>query len=181
MGRSLGLSADALDEISRAAQLHDIGKVAVPDAILSKPTGLSEREWDLIRNHTILGERILEGAPALSAAGRLVRASHERWDGSGYPDRVRGEQTPLGARIVSVCDAYEAMTTDRSYRTRISHEAACDELVRCSGSQFDPVVVEAFLAIVDTIDHGRELDDAPQAAAHVRTLLGVGGPDVKAA
>ena len=174
VARRLGVGGEALDEISIAAQLHDIGKVGIPDEILDKPGGLSDSEWDLIHNHTILGERILHGAPTLRPVARLVRASHERWDGSGYPDRLRGEQIPLGARIVSVCDAYEAMTTQRSYRAAIPHENACQELLRCSGRQFDPAVVDAFRTAIDTAWDERELNAAEHAAAHVRTLLGVG-------
>ena len=174
VGRRLAVTGEALDEVFRAAQLHDIGKVGIPDAILNKRGGLTDNEWEFVRNHTILGERILHGAPALRPIGRLVRASHERWDGSGYPDRLRGEEIPLGARIVSVCDAYEAMRTERTYRAAVPHELACQELRECAGAQFDPAVVEAFLAVVE--DEGDEgaLDAAHTAAAHVRTLLDAG-------
>jgi diguanylate cyclase (GGDEF)-like protein len=167
----LAVTGEPLDEIFRAAQLHDIGKVGIPDAILNKRSGLTDSEWEFVRNHTILGERILQGAPALRPVARIVRASHERWDGSGYPDRLRGEEIPLGARIVNVCDAYEAMTTDRTYRAALPHEIACQELRACAGAQFDPAVVEAFLAV---IEHGADenaADAARRAAAHVRTLL----------
>jgi diguanylate cyclase (GGDEF)-like protein len=169
----LGVVGDALEEISRAAQLHDIGKVAIPDAILNKPTHLDQSDWQRIRNHTILGESILEGAPALRGVARLVRASHERWDGAGYPDSLHGEEIPLGARIVSVCDAYEAMTTDRPYRGAIAHESACQELLRCAGKQFDPAVVTAFMTVARPHDDEPELDSAQGAAAHVRKFLGV--------
>jgi HD-GYP domain-containing protein (c-di-GMP phosphodiesterase class II) len=171
VARRLDVDGEALDEVFRAAQLHDIGKVGIPDAVLNKASRLTDAEWEFVRNHTILGERILQGAPALRPIARLVRASHERWDGSGYPDRLRGEEIPLGARIVSVCDAYEAMITERSYRAAMSPEGACQELRRCAGVQFDPAVVEAFLAVV--ADEGDEsaVDAAHTAAAHVRTLL----------
>jgi diguanylate cyclase (GGDEF)-like protein len=175
VARWIGLGGEALDEIGRAAELHDIGKVGIPDAILNKPSDLSDSEWEFIHQHTILGERILHGAPALRPVANLVRASHERWDGSGYPDRLRGEEIPLGARIVSVCDAYEAMTANRSYRAAVPHEVACAELRRFAGSQFDPAVVEAFLAVVESPGDERELDAAQDAAAHVRTLLGAAG------
>jgi diguanylate cyclase (GGDEF)-like protein len=174
VARRLGMGGEALDEIARAAELHDIGKVGIPDAILNKPSGLSAGEWAFIHQHTILGERILHGAPALRPVARLVRASHERWDGTGYPDRVRGDEIPLGARIVSVCDAYEAMTANRTYRAAIPHEVACQELLRASGSQFDPAVVDAFLTVIHTNVDELELDAAQHAAAHVRTLLGAG-------
>ncbi|MGZ6720700.1 MAG: bifunctional diguanylate cyclase/phosphohydrolase [Solirubrobacteraceae bacterium] len=169
----LGVVGDALEEISRAAQLHDIGKVAIPDKILNKPTSLNHSDWQCIHNHTILGESILDGAPALRGVARLVRASHERWDGSGYPDNLRGEDIPLGARIVSVCDAYEAMTSQRPYREAIAHETACQELLRCAGKQFDPAVVSAFLNVAQTGDDEPELDSAQGAAAHVRNFLDV--------
>jgi HD-GYP domain-containing protein (c-di-GMP phosphodiesterase class II) len=173
VARRLGLGGEDLDEIARAAELHDIGKVGIPDAILNKPTVLSDTEWEFIYQHTILGERILHGAPALRPVARLVRASHERWDGTGYPDRLRGVQIPLGARIVSVCDAYEAMTAHRSYRPAVTHELACEELRRSAATQFDPTVVDAFLAEIETAGETRELDAAQDAAAHVRMLLEV--------
>jgi diguanylate cyclase (GGDEF)-like protein len=172
VARRLGLGGEDLDEIARAAELHDIGKLGIPDAILNKSSRLTDGEWEFIYQHTILGERILHGAPALRPVARLVRASHERWDGAGYPDRLRGEEIPLGARIVSVCDAYEAMTADRSYRDAVPHEVACEELLRSSGTQFDPAVVEAFLAEIESAGEARELTAAQDAAAHVRMLLG---------
>jgi diguanylate cyclase (GGDEF)-like protein len=174
VARRLGLGGEALDEVFRAAQLHDIGKVGIPDAILVKAGELTDTEWEFVRNHTILGERILQGAPALRPIARLVRASHERWDGSGYPDRLRGEEIPLGARIVSVCDAYEAMRSERTYCPAVAHEAACRELRQCAGAQFDPAVVEAFLAVVENRTDDGTVDAAHAAAAHVRTLLEAG-------
>jgi diguanylate cyclase (GGDEF)-like protein len=130
----------------QAASLHDIGKVAIPDAILNKPSSLDDDEWVFMRRHTIVGERIVCAAPALSDAGRLVRSTHERWDGCGYPDNLEGEAIPLGARIIAVCDAYDAMVSDRAYRKAMSHEKAVAELIHCSGEQFDPGVVDAFCA-----------------------------------
>ncbi len=174
VGRRLAVAGEALDEVYRAAQLHDIGKVGIPDAILNKDGDLSDGEWEFIRNHTVLGERILHGAPALRPIARLVRASHERWDGTGYPDRLRGDEIPLGARIVSVCDAYEAMTTDRTYRPAVSPELACQELRHCAGGQFDPSVVDAFLAVIADGGEDGPADAARTAAEHVRTLLAAG-------
>jgi diguanylate cyclase (GGDEF)-like protein len=171
VARRLGVSGEPLDEVVRAAQLHDIGKVGIPDAVLNKGSRLTDSEWEFVRNHTILGERILQGAPALRPIAQLVRASHERWDGSGYPDRLSGEDIPMGARIVSVCDAYEAMRTERSYRAAMSHEGACQELRRCAGAQFDPAMVDAFLAVVEDGNDEAAVDAAHMAAAHVRTLL----------
>jgi diguanylate cyclase (GGDEF)-like protein len=145
VGRRLGISAEQIDELARAAELHDIGKVGLPDALLDKPGTLDAEEWEFVRQHTILGERILSAAPALRPVATIVRASHERWDGRGYPDRLGGEEIPLAARIVAVCDAYEAITSDRCYRDARSGEVARKELVREAGRQFDPKVVAAFL------------------------------------
>jgi diguanylate cyclase (GGDEF)-like protein len=145
VGRRLGMNAEQIDEVARAADLHDIGKVGIPDAILTKPGYLDPPEWDLIRQHTILGERILSAAPALRPVARIVRASHERWDGAGYPDGLAGDSIPLAARIVAACDAYDAMTSDRCYRRARSPSAARNELMCEAGGQFDPKVVAAVL------------------------------------
>jgi two-component system cell cycle response regulator len=142
----LGLQSDELDEVVRAAELHDVGKIAVPDSILHKPGPLDEAEWQIMRQHPVTGERILATVPALRSVGLLVRSSHERWDGGGYPDRLRGTQIPLGARIFAVCDAYEAMVSQRPYATPRSPASALRELRRCAGTQFDPAVVDAFCA-----------------------------------
>jgi diguanylate cyclase (GGDEF)-like protein len=140
----LGLGRDAIDQVRHAAELHDVGKVAVPDAILSKPGPLDDDEWAFIRRHTLIGERIIAAAPALGRVAGLVRSSHERWDGTGYPDGVKGANIPLGARIVAVADAFDAMTSPRPYSTPRMPDAALAELRRCAGKQFDPQVVEAF-------------------------------------
>lgn len=146
VGRQLGLDDEELDELHRAAQLHDIGKAAVPDAILSKPGKLDPQEWAFIERHTLVGERILAAAPSLAQVSVIVRSSHENWDGSGYPDRLVGERIPLGARIVRVCDSFDAMTTDRPYARSLTPERALTELERCAGTHFDPAVVRAFVA-----------------------------------
>jgi len=148
VGEALGLKEAALDELHRAAMLHDIGKIAVPDQILHKPGALGEAEWAFVRKHTVVGERIVSASPALRRVGRIVRSSHERWDGSGYPDRLRGEEIPLASRIVFACDAFSAMTTRRPYHDAMSVDEALAELVRCSGSQFDPDVVAPLVRIV---------------------------------
>jgi two-component system, cell cycle response regulator len=149
VGRELGMDAEELDELARAAELHDVGKMAIPDAILEKPGPLDETEWSFMRRHTIIGERILLAAPALRPVARLVRASHERWDGTGYPDELEGEEIPLGARLVAVCDAFHAMTTERPYRVPLGRAEALAELHRCAGTQFDPGVVEAFARVLE--------------------------------
>jgi diguanylate cyclase (GGDEF)-like protein len=149
VGRRLGMSAEQLDELARAAELHDVGKVAIPDAILDKPGPLDSREWEFIRQHTMIGERILSAAPALRPVARVVRASHERWDGAGYPDGLSGAEIPLAARIIAVCDAYDAITSDRCYRKARPHRVAKAELVSQAGTQFDPTVVGIFLDQLD--------------------------------
>jgi HD-GYP domain-containing protein (c-di-GMP phosphodiesterase class II) len=140
----LGLPADAQEDVARAAELHDIGKMAIPDAILNKPGPLDEEEWAFMRRHTVIGEEILAVAPALAGVAALVRASHERWDGGGYPDGSAGEAIPLGARIVAVCDAFSAMVQDRPYQAGLTPEEALEEIERSAGTHFDPRVVEVF-------------------------------------
>jgi two-component system cell cycle response regulator len=160
VGRELGIRGEALDELARAAELHDVGKMAIPDAILEKAGPLDHGEWSFMRRHTIIGERILLAAPSLRSAARLVRASHERWDGAGYPDALVGEEIPLGARLVAVCDAFRAMTTDRPHRSRMSAVAALTELQRCAGTQFDPGVVDAFVRVLERDAVGVDLNAA---------------------
>ena len=163
-GRELGMEPEALDEVARAAELHDLGKIASPDEILNGTGPLDESEWAFMRRHTIIGERILLAAPALRPVARLVRASHERYDGSGYPHGLVGEQIPLGARVVAVCDAFDAMLSDRPYREQLDETEALDQLIRCSGRQFDPAVVEAFARVIE-----RDRAEAAQSAPYPRT------------
>jgi hypothetical protein len=145
-GRRLGLALSELDDIVRAAELQDIGMLAVPEAVLRKRESLVPEEWALIRRHPIVGERILGAAPALVPVARLVRSSYERYDGTGYPDGLRGEAIPLGSRVIAVCVAYDAMTSPRPYRGPLPPATAFEELRRCAGRQFDPMVVAAFCA-----------------------------------
>jgi diguanylate cyclase (GGDEF)-like protein len=160
LGRRLGLEGTELGELARAAELHDIGKLAVPDAILHKPGSLAGDELSFVRQHPAIGERILGASPVLSGLARVVRSTHERWDGAGYPDGLAGESIPLGARIIAVCDAYTAMTSERPHSRPWSVEGALEELRRSAGSQFDPRVVAEFLALVAT---GAVEPDAAQA------------------
>jgi diguanylate cyclase (GGDEF)-like protein len=147
LATAMGLDAETRDTVARAAELHDVGKVAVPDAILDKPGPLDEDEEAFMRRHTVIGESIIAEAPALREVAALVRASHERWDGTGYPDGLAGLEIPLGARIVSVCDAYSAMRQKRPYGAVLGEEEALDELRRGAGSQFDPALVAAFCVL----------------------------------
>jgi len=133
-----------VERIRLAATLHDIGKTAIPAGILDKAGALDEKEWEYIRAHSVIGARIVSAAPALANTAELIHSSHERIDGSGYPDGLTGSDIPLGARIIAVCDAFDAMTSDRSYRQALGVEAALEELRRNAGTQFDGVVVEAF-------------------------------------
>ncbi len=138
----LGLEPGQRDEIRLAGELHDVGKLALPDAILSKPGRLTREERVVAEMHPVIGERILAAAPALANVARLVRSSHEWMDGTGYPDRLAGEDIPLGSRLVAVCDAYSAMVSDRAYRRAMATDAALAELRRSAGPQFDADVVE---------------------------------------
>jgi two-component system, cell cycle response regulator len=141
----------SIDTVVSVAQLHDIGKLAIPDSILLKPGPLDDNEWEVVRQHTLAGERIVGRVPGLDAVADAVRASHERWDGNGYPDGLAGHDIPLAARIVMVADSYAAMTTsDRPYRAPLSPEEAEAEIIRCAGTQFDPLIAEAFLAVLAT-------------------------------
>jgi putative nucleotidyltransferase with HDIG domain len=146
----LGLDADRRRKVEFGALLHDVGKIAVPDEIINKPGKLNEQEWALIKTHTIEGQRMLEKIGGfMNEVGLVVRASHERWDGGGYPDGLAGEEIPLEARVVATCDAFNAMTTTRSYRRAMPLAEAVAELRRCSGTHFDPQVVAALLATIE--------------------------------
>jgi diguanylate cyclase (GGDEF)-like protein len=163
VGQAMGLSESRLHVLAQAAELHDVGKMAIPDAVLEKEGPLTEDEWRLIREHTIVGERILSAAPALRAVAGIVRASHERIDGDGYPDRLEGEEIPLEARIVHTADAFCAMTADRPYRKARSLEGALNELRRCAGTEFDPAVVDALVSVIPA--HDVSVREEPALAA----------------
>jgi putative nucleotidyltransferase with HDIG domain len=146
----LGLEPDARRRPEFAALLHDVGKVKVPTEIINKAGPLDDAEWEIMKTHTILGEQMLEQIGGLlGEVGRIVRSCHERWDGGGYPDGLGGAAIPLEARIVCACDAWSAMTTDRSYRKARSDAEAADEMRRCAGTHFDPQVVEALCVVLD--------------------------------
>jgi two-component system cell cycle response regulator len=145
----LGLSGPLLNLVVRTAQLHDVGKLAIPPWVLEKPGPLTRSELSLMEAHPVTGQKILERKPALMSIGPLVRATHERWDGTGYPDLLKGSAIPIPARIVAVCDAFDAMTHPRPYSSSMGIESALDEVRRGSGKQFDPGVVEPFCAVFE--------------------------------
>jgi diguanylate cyclase (GGDEF)-like protein len=145
VGDSLAISGEEIEQVRTAALLHDIGKVGVPDEILHKPGKLDEREWEIMRQHPVIGERILRAIPGFGTIARMVRHEHERWDGGGYPDGLAGKAIPVGSRIILACDAYHAMTSDRPYRKAMPHADAMAELTANAGTQFDPDVVQALV------------------------------------
>jgi two-component system, cell cycle response regulator len=157
-GRALSLDAEELDVLVRAAELHDVGKIAIPDEILHKRGSLSAEEWALMRKHTLIGERVLEAAPAFGQVAKLVGSTHERWDGDGYPYGLAGREIPLGSRVILICDAYNAMVEGRPYRPAIAKEEALEELRRCAGTQFDPELVRTFAEkVIPALDQSRRL------------------------
>jgi putative nucleotidyltransferase with HDIG domain len=167
IAQELGLGAREQRLVEFGALLHDVGKVRVPNEIINKPGPLDDDEWAIMRRHTIDGEAMLARVGGMmQEVGRIVRGSHEDWDGTGYPDGLLGERIPLASRIVSCADAYSAMTTDRSYRKALGHDAAIAELRRCAGTQFDPRVVEAAIRVV-----GREAAPEPQALLAARAAV----------
>jgi putative nucleotidyltransferase with HDIG domain len=147
IARHLNVSGDRLANLERAAILHDIGKVAIADAILSKPGPLTEAEWQEMRKHPVVGYQMVKDVPFLDAAAEIILCHHEHFDGTGYPRGFKEEEIPLGARIFAVVDAYDAITSDRPYRKAMPYQYALEEISRSAGSQFDPQVVEAFLRV----------------------------------
>jgi diguanylate cyclase (GGDEF)-like protein len=144
----MGLPHDERTQLRQAAELHDVGKMGIPEELLHKPAPLDAEEWAFVRRHPLIGERIIGAAPALAPAARLVRSTHERFDGSGYPDGLAGDQIPLGARIIAVCDAFTAMISSRPFAAQRTVPEAIAELRQCVGTQFDPAVVDLFSEMV---------------------------------
>ncbi|HJS69516.1 MAG TPA: HD-GYP domain-containing protein, partial [Gaiellaceae bacterium] len=155
VGRALGLDARTLKRLELGALFHDIGKIGIPEAILTKPGPLDDEEWKVVRLHPELGARILAPIERLEEVCEIVLHCHEHWDGSGYPNGLAGEEIPLEARVILVCDAYHAMTSDRAYRKRLPEAEARRRLEEASGTQFDPKIVEVFLALEDAAQDGR--------------------------
>ena len=148
LARTLGVAEEDLEHIRRGAILHDVGKIAIPDRILLKPGPLTEEEWQVMKRHPVYAHEWLSGIPFLRKALDIPYAHHERWDGTGYPRGLRGEAIPLSARIFAVADVYDALTSDRPYRKAWPREKALAYLQEEAGRQFDPQVVEAFLALM---------------------------------
>jgi HD-GYP domain-containing protein (c-di-GMP phosphodiesterase class II) len=146
VGRRVGVAGAEIEHLRIAAHLHDLGKIGVPDQILHKPGSLDEAEWSIMREHPVWGARALETIPGFRAASRAVRHHHERWDGTGYPDGLAGEAIPLGARVIAVCDAYEAMTATRPYRPALAEPLARERILAGAGSQFDPAATWGLLS-----------------------------------
>ena len=154
VAQRLQLPTPEQERIQLAAELHDIGKTAIPDSLLNKPGKLTAEEWEYMRRHTLIGERIILAAPSLAQTAALVRSSHERVDGKGYPDGLSHHEIPIGSRIIAVCDAFDAMISDRSYRSAMPVAEALAELNRNSGTQFDPEIVETFQALTGELARG---------------------------
>ncbi len=161
--RAMRLSEAEVRKVRYGAWMHDIGKVGVSTKIIQKPAGLDPAEWAIIKQHPVIGAEILQPVELLSGAAEIVRHHHENYDGSGYPDRLKGENIPIGSRIIMVTDAFHAMTSDRPYRRRRPKEEALLELRRRAGSQFDPKVVEAFESIINLVEQPADESD-PHAA-----------------
>jgi response regulator RpfG family c-di-GMP phosphodiesterase len=149
--RAHGVPESEMEELAHGVLLHDIGKIGIPDAILLKPGPLTPEEWQIMRRHPEIGRRLIENAPFLKSAIPVVYCHHERWDGTGYPQGLRAEEIPLGARIFAVVDAFDAMTADRPYSKAIPFEDARAEIVRSAGTHFDPAVVDSFLTVPDAV------------------------------
>ena len=175
VSEEMGIEQGARQELEFAALLHDVGKIGIPKEILNKPSALSDAEFEIMKTHTIEGQFLLDRIGGLlGRVGEIVRSCHERWDGGGYPDGLKGEEIPLPARIVFVCDAFNAMTTDRPYRNAMSREEALEELHANAGTQFDPSVVAAFTDVIGTLE-----PDVPPVSAQVGAVLSAAAPGAR--
>ncbi len=170
--RRLGCSADEIKAINWAMRLHDIGKIGIPDEVLRKPGKLNDEEWELIKKHPEIGANILAPVKRLENVAPIVRAHHERFDGTGYPSQLKGSEIPLGARILSLADSYGAITDDRVYRKARTHDEAVVEIRRCVGSQFDPMVADVFLEVVEQASKGMVEELPDQMRVESRSLPG---------
>lgn len=153
LAKKLDLPDNLLEEIETAGLLHDIGKIAIPEKILLKPGKLTDEEFDVIKSHPELGEKLVKSVEKLGLISNWLKHHHERYDGRGYPDKLSGEEIPVSARIIAIADTYDAMTSNRAYRNALSHQDAINEIERCSGSQFDPNLAKVFIEIQDEINY----------------------------
>lgn len=160
LAKTLNLSDDLLEEIETTGLLHDIGKIAIPEKILLKPGKLTDEEYEVIKTHPELGERLVGGIQKLKLISNWLKYHHERYDGKGYPEGLAGDQIPISSRIIAIADTYDAMTSSRSYRVALSHQEAIDEIKRCSGTQFDPELSQLFISISEEIDEIKKDPDA---------------------
>lgn len=156
LAKELNLDNAYMEDIEIAGLLHDIGKIAMPKSILCKNGKLTDEEFMVMKSHPVRGEKIVINIKKLQMISEWVKAHHEKWDGTGYPDGIAGEQIPLAGRIIALADTYDAMTSTRPYRTALPHDVAINEIKRCSGTQFDPVLAELFVRLSDTIDAARK-------------------------
>ena len=170
LGKRLGMGEDDLVTLGHAAMLHDVGKIAVSTEILTKPAGLTDPEYEEVKQHTVAGVRMLERIEEFAPVLPLIRSAHERWDGDGYPDGLAGNDIPFGARVICVCDAFDAMVSERPHRAARSVDEAIEEVIRCAGTQFDPVVVDALVAEIrgDGAEGGHQTRDLTQERAALR-------------
>lgn len=174
MGLSLGLQDDQVNELALLAALHDIGKIAIPRHVLEKQGRLSPSEWEMVKRHPEIGYRIAMSINYLAPIAESILAHHERWDGTGYPQGLKGEDIPLNARIVSVVDAFDAMTSERAYRKKLDYGLAAREMAHCAGTQFDPRLVEVFLANLRAAANGR-WSPVPSSLAEAASAGAQGG------
>lgn len=180
LAQEMGVTrAEELEQLRRAALLHDIGKANIPDTILLKPGRLTSQEWRIIRSHPVLGFRMLRRIPCFAQAAELAYCHHERWDGTGYPRGLRGEEIPLAARLFAVADVFDALTSDRPYRTALTFEQAAAEIARGRGTHFDPKVVDAFLRvpIAEWAQIRRDLSGSPSSPARLKLNSRPAGDD----
>lgn len=156
LAKKLNLDETTLEEIETAGLLHDIGKIGIPQSILCKPGKLTDEEYEVMKSHPAQAEKMLMGIKKLTVVSNWLRAHHERWDGRGYPYGLKGEEIPISGRIIALADTYDAMTSTRSYRKALSHETAMEEIQRCSGTQFDPVLAELFVSLSEEISAAKD-------------------------
>ena len=157
--KNLNLDDTTLEEIETAGLLHDIGKIGIPQSILCKPGKLTDEEYEVMKSHPAQAEKMLMGIKKLTVVSNWLRCHHERWDGKGYPNGLKGEEIPISGRIIALADTYDAMTSTRSYRQALSHETAMAEIKRCAGTQFDPVLADLFIKCSDEIKAAKEDPD----------------------